>query len=211
MRQAKRSWTNAGALSCTLAVAAFLAAGCGMDESGPMAPRPDALDPADLTLQHSPQPSQPQRKPETITAIGVSEEISVAVLVKAKDGGVVTAGRHRLTIPPGALKTDTMIQLKDVTGSAGFVACEAYPEGLEFSKPALLESSFRDLKDPFGFTIYWIANPGQLNEDWVDMRARLSADNQGLAIWLWHFSTYAPGKAGWAPRRGGQGHFRPEN
>ncbi|MDZ4805000.1 MAG: hypothetical protein SGI90_09090 [Candidatus Eisenbacteria bacterium] len=211
MQQAKRSWTSAGTLSCTLAVAAFLAAGCGMDESGPLAPRAEALDPTDLALQHSPQPSQPQRKPETIAAIDVAEDVSVAVLVRAKDGGVVSAGRHRLTIPSGALKTDTMIQLKDVTGSAGFVSCEAYPEGLEFSKPVLLESSFRDLKDPFGFTIYWIANPGKSDENWVDMRAGLSADTQGLAVRLSHFSTYAPGKAGWAPRRGGQGHFRPEN
>ncbi|TPW13126.1 MAG: hypothetical protein FD129_1330 [bacterium] len=190
-----------------LAAVLLLLVGCATDDNGPLAPAPAPLDPAPFAAP-APLPSQPKRKPETITVITVTEDISSSVLVTAKNGGVVSAGRHRLTIPPGALKDDTLIQLKDVTGSAGFVACEAYPEGLEFLKPALLESSFRDIRSPVGFTIYWVANPGQTDEQWIDMRAGLSADGTGLAVQLQHFSTYAPGKAGWAPRRGGEGHFR---
>lgn len=193
-----------------LALILLVAVGCSVDEGGPLAPTAERLDPQSLVTP-APLPSLPQRKPETIDVIAVTEDIATAVLITAKAGGTVTAGRHRLTIPPGALKTDTIILLKDVTGTAGFVSCEAYPEGLEFLKPALLESSFRDLRDPVGFTIYWIANPGQSNEDWIDMRANISANTQGLAVWLHHFSTYAPGKAGWSPRRGGSRHFRSEN
>lgn len=192
----------------TLVVLAIV--GCALDDGNPLAPTGNVLDPGS-EIAPDPVPRTPARKPETITVITATEDIFSAVLVTAKAGGVVTAGRHRLRIPPGALKSDTIIQLKDVTGTAGFVSCEAYPEGLEFLKPALLESSFRDLKSPLGFTIYWIANPGKSDEEWVDMRAGLSTDGQGLGVSLHHFSTYAPGKAGWSPRRGGSGHFRPIN
>jgi len=197
-------WTTA------LAWVVLANVGCAVDDGGPTAPSRNPLEPS-AVVAPGPLPQTVARTPETITVITVTEDIVSQVFITAKAGGVVTAGRHRLTIPPGALKSDTTIMLRDVTGTIGFVACEAYPEGLEFLKPALLESSFRDLKSPAGFTIYWIANPGMPDEEWVDMQAGLSCDAQGLGIWLHHFSTYAPGKAGWIPRRGGQGHFRPIN
>jgi hypothetical protein len=184
-------------------------AGCGSHEA-PVAPKAgfesDAATPAPGP---TPTPTT-ARKPETITVIGAVETIERSAAIKAKEGGVIVAGRHRLTVPAGALKNDTVIVLKDVSGSVGYVACEAYPEGLEFQKPVLLETSIGDLRHPFGFTIYWIANPGQPGESWLDMTATTTADGTSLAAWLTHFSTYAPGKAGWQPRRGGPGHFRNE-
>jgi len=199
--------SRAGFVATTLVVAMSLA-GCGSYDlilspttgvHGEGAALPGPMPPSQAT---------PTRNPETITIIGGTETITRTELIRASTGGVVTAGRHRLTIPPGALKDDTSIQLKDISGSAGYVACEAYPEGLTFEKPVLLETSFGDLKNPFGYTIYWIANPGKADEEWVDMTSSLSSDGSGLTAWLTHFSTYAPGKAGWTPRRGVPGHLR---
>lgn len=152
------------------------------------------------------------RKPETVsTVLKDGSCISVTVLVRALDGGVVESGRHRLTIPPNALDSDTEITLVDVSMKLGYVSCEAYPEGLQFRKPARLESSFKDLKDPTGYSIFWVRDPGSRDEEWIDMRARVSLDGTGLTAMLTHFSTYAPGKAGWTPRRSGPGRVLSED
>ncbi|HEX7879795.1 MAG TPA: hypothetical protein VF720_10320 [Candidatus Eisenbacteria bacterium] len=190
----------------TIAVTISLA-GCGTHDA-PVAPKAGFED-AGTTTPLPPAEAIAARRPETIDAID-AEDVSRTQIIRAASGGVITAGRHRLTIPPGALKQDTSIQLKDVSGSEGYVACEAYPEGLTFEKPVLLETFIGDIKNPFGYTIFWIANPGKSNENWVDMQATVTPDGQSLEAWLSHFSSYAPGKAGWTPRRGVPGHFRNE-
>ena len=172
-------------LGAALALLVLVAAGCG-EMATPFQPDSSSkagFDPSGAALP-GPAPTEP-------------------VLVRAKDGGVVVAGRHRLIIPPDALQFDTTIKLTDVTGSNGYVACEAMPEGLHFMKPVQLKTDFSDIRNPSGFTIFWVANPGKSGEAWIDTRATVSPDGTGLTTWLTHFSTYAPGKAGWGPRRGG--------
>ena len=194
-------------LGAALALLVLVAAGCG-EMATPFQPDSSSkagFDPSGAALP-GPAPTEPvavQRKPETVVIIAPAEDVSSSVLVRAKDGGVVVAGRHRLIIPPDALQFDTTIKLTDVTGSNGYVACEAMPEGLHFMKPVQLKTDFSDIRNPSGFTIFWVANPGKSGEAWIDTRATVSPDGTGLTTWLTHFSTYAPGKAGWGPRRGG--------
>jgi hypothetical protein len=195
-------------VAATLVVTMSLA-GCGRHEA-PVAPKAGFEEEGATTPTPGPLASAvAAKRPETIDVID-AEVVTRTQIIRAASGGVITAGRHRLTIPPGALKQDTAIELKDVSGAAGYVACEAYPEGLTFDKPVRLETCIGDLKNPFGWTIFWIVNPGKNNEDWVDMLATVSPDGQSLEAWLTHFSSYAPGKAGWSPRRGVPGHFRSE-
>lgn len=137
--------------------------------------------------------------------------VETRVFVTAKEGGSVQAGRHQLVIPAGALPADTLITLRDVTSSSGHVACEAYPEGLHFLKPVLLTTHIGDVVDPTGYQIYWVSNPGLAAEDWVRMKSSLNSEGDGLCTWLQHFSTYAPGKAGWGPKAGGRSHSQFEH
>jgi hypothetical protein len=186
----------------------LLSAGCGKMSSDPTSPVLGGSAGLEPLIEVSPTTV---RKPQTVS-VGLKDgsALSVNVLVRADVGGVVESGRHRLTIPPYALEQDTEITLVDVSMERGYVACEAYPEGLQFQKPARLESSFKDLKDPAGYSIFWVRDPGTRDEEWIDMRAGLNADGTGLVAMLTHFSTYAPGKAGWTPRRSGPGRVRPD-
>ena len=183
------------------ALALVSGAGCGGSESGQRFPTGTGT--ADLSFSAGTTTTFARRRPQTVeVSVLDPEPISTTVLVTAKAGGLLTAGRHQLRIPAGALKSDTEITLKDMSGMVGFVTCEAYPEGIEFQVPVQLQTSFGDLKEPSKYTVFWIANPGSPDESWIDMRAVLSSDGMGLTTELTHFSTYAPGKAGWGPRRG---------
>jgi hypothetical protein len=182
------------------ALALVSGAGCGETETGRQ--HPTVFTPSDLSHSVGTTTTFARSRPQTVEVHVLDPEpISTTVLVTAKAGGLLTAGRHQLRIPAGALKYDTEITLRDMSGMAGFVTCEAYPEGLEFLVPVQLQTTFGDLKQPSRYTVFWIANPGSSDETWIDMHAVLSADGMGLTTELTHFSTYAPGKAGWGPRR----------
>jgi hypothetical protein len=200
-------------LAAALLAATVSVLGCAGESASPVAPPKSgwiddqALGPPATTPAPAPAPTLPpvpaQRKPVAVEVDVPVDDVVRSVVVVAKNGAVINAGRHRLTIPPGALTKDMVITLKDLSGSAGFVVCEALPEGLEFQKPVLLETRFRDIKEPAGHSIFWIANPGLATETWVDTGAQPNGDASGLSTWITHFSQYAPGKAGWGPRGGG--------
>lgn len=178
--------------------------GCAEDGGLPGAPTA-AGPPVTLTGATTLEPAEPvteNPRPGLVPVVVSLDAVSSTVLIKAAQGGVVTAGRHRLIVPPGALKVDTEITLRDISSDNGYVTCEALPEGLQFQAPAWLETRFGDVIDPHGFTIYWVADPGTPAETWIELPARYTSDGQGLAVRLNHFSTYAPGKAGWGPVRG---------
>jgi hypothetical protein len=117
--------------------------------------------------------------------------------ISALLGGTITAGRHTLVFPPGALRSDTIITLRDLTGVKGRVECEALPEGLSFRLPVLLTSRFSDLVLVRAHTMYWIVGEDTPDEEWVPVGGVVSIGNLGLSVNLRHFSKYAPGKAGW--------------
>jgi hypothetical protein len=112
-------------------------------------------------------------------------------LVRADKGGVVKYGRFQVTFPAGALKEDTYITIRDP--GLRYMMCDLEPEGIRFNQPVELEV---DLKGTGitgdTWTIFWW-NPA--TGLWEDQHGVFSGDRVNAS--LGHFSTYAPGKAGW--------------
>lgn len=190
-------------LTAMVVIASSGVLGCAREAASPVAPPKSGWIDDQALGSPTPSPAPAERKPLAVAVAQPADDIVVSVIVDASEGAVINAGRHRLTIPPGALPKDLVITLKDISGSAGYVVCEALPEGLQFQKPVLLETRFRDIKEPTGHSIFWISNPGQPTERWLDTGALVNNDATGLSTWITHFSQYAPGKAGWGPRGGG--------
>jgi hypothetical protein len=117
------------------------------------------------------------------------------VRISAAQGGTITAGRFTLQFPPGALRKDTVITLRDISAGSGRVECEALPEGLQFRVPVMLTTRFSDIVDPQGYSIYCVVSGGKGSEKWEFVGGQ--ASSEGVTAPLRHFSRYAPGKAGW--------------
>ena len=110
---------------------------------------------------------------------------------------MVTAGRHTVIIPPGALYQDTTIQVEDESDD-GVVRCELKPHGINFRNPVTLVTRFSDLDNPAGYTMFWdAASPMSAVDIWVEVGGQVTPDRLGIQVQLNHFSAYAPGKAGW--------------
>jgi hypothetical protein len=141
-----------------------------------------SLQPADVDVVEAP-----------ITGQVIERQKRISALL----GGTITAGRHTLVFPPGALRRDTVITLRDLTGVKGRVECEALPHGIQFRLPVLLTTRFSDLALVRAHTMYWIVDEDTPDEEWVPVGGVVSIGNLGLSVNLSHFSKYAPGKAGW--------------
>lgn len=63
-------------------------------------------------------------------------------------GGVIVVGTHKLTIPAGALSRTVTIKAEQVPGNVNSVRFS--PEGLQFSKTASLELSYRNCSPLLG-------------------------------------------------------------
>jgi hypothetical protein len=115
--------------------------------------------------------------------------------ITAAVGGVVEFGRFKVTIPPGALATDTDITVKDPGGP--YVNCELGPHGTQFLFPVTLEVDLQGLGYlPWtDWTVYWHAGP----DLWVDQGGVLDWRRGKVRARLQHFSEYDPGRgrAGW--------------
>lgn len=71
-----------------------------------------------------------------------TQPYAVTTKVVGTNGGTITVGTHRLTIPAGALKKSVTIKAEQVSGKVNSVRFS--PEGLQFSKAASLELSYRN-------------------------------------------------------------------
>lgn len=71
-----------------------------------------------------------------------TQPYAVTTKVIGPQGGVITVGTHRLTIPAGALNRSVTIKAEQVPGNVNSVRFS--PEGLQFSKPATLELSYKN-------------------------------------------------------------------
>jgi hypothetical protein len=116
------------------------------------------------------------------------------VMIEADKGGKVVCGRYQVTLPAGALASDTYITVRDPGN--WFVSCELEPHGIQFLVPVELQIDLHGLYySPFtDWSIFWLAgDDGQ----WQNQGGSF-ADEKVKAS-LWHFSTYAParGRAGW--------------
>lgn len=129
--------------SCMLAICVAVlavATGCGeRDTGGTLAPQ--TFD-ASSGLANSSELLPGQRRP-----IETTEGSATARLVKCERrpaavgsaeigprGGELIVGRARLIVPPGALRSETLISAAAPSGDVAFVSFQ--PEGLVFRKPA---------------------------------------------------------------------------
>jgi hypothetical protein len=71
-----------------------------------------------------------------------TQPYAVTTKVVGPQGGVITVGTHRLTIPAGALNRSVTIKAEQVPGNVNSVRFS--PEGLQFAKPATVELSYRN-------------------------------------------------------------------
>lgn len=114
--------------------------------------------------------------------------------VDGSAGAVLTAGRFRLIIPPGAFEGTQTIRLEPGTGT--YVECRLYPEGLAFDVPVTLSM---DLSGTTGATdrnatIYWY---DPVAGSWVDVGGTYTLVDRSVSTPLEHFSDYRAGRAGW--------------
>ena len=71
-----------------------------------------------------------------------SQPYAVTTRVVGPSGGIITVGTHRLLIPAGALSRSVAIKAEQVPGHVNSVRFS--PEGLQFSRPATVELSYRN-------------------------------------------------------------------
>ncbi|MEO7987583.1 MAG: hypothetical protein ABI766_13715 [Gemmatimonadales bacterium] len=77
-----------------------------------------------------------------------TQPYAVATKSIGRQGGVIVVGTHKLTIPAGALSRTVTIKAEQVPGNVNSVRFS--PEGLQFSKTASLELSYRNCSPLLG-------------------------------------------------------------
>ncbi|MCA9727954.1 MAG: hypothetical protein KC729_09750 [Candidatus Eisenbacteria bacterium] len=118
---------------------------------------------------------------------------STARVVPSASGGELDFGIFHLSIPPGALATDTSYRLE--VPEASSVRVNLYPHGAKFLKPVTITvdlSQATNVGDDA--TLYWYDED---NGEWVNVGGTFDRQTRTLVTKLSHFSTYAPGRAGW--------------
>lgn len=104
-------------------------------------------------------------------------------------GGVITIGRHSLTVPAGALAETVVIT--GTTDSSKFNAVSFQPEGLQFAVPAQLTMSYANCR---GLPTLLPVRIAYTTDALVILEYLLSTDNrfeQTVSADLDHFSKYA--------------------
>jgi hypothetical protein len=71
-----------------------------------------------------------------------TQPYAVTTKVVGTQGGTIVVGTHRLLIPAGALDRSVTIKAEQVPGNVNSVRFS--PEGLQFSRPATVELSYRN-------------------------------------------------------------------
>ena len=142
-----------------------------------------------------PEVTEPTATP-TDRGIPIGEP--VRAIVGAAGGAVITAdGRFTLTIPAGALTTDTAIEVQPLTPTAPGGMVEAYelgPPGQTFALPVVLTRAFDAEADgtPLAWMTqdddgYWIVAEG----------AELDAEAGTFSVETLHFSPWGVVTSGW--------------
>ncbi len=97
----------------------------------------------------------------------------------------------------GALDKDTEIKAVDVSAVRGYPCVELYPEGIQFKNPVTLKTRVPAGTRPSECRMWWWGDDKSGAHSWIDIGGTVSADGRWITVQLEHFSTYAPGKAGW--------------
>ncbi len=112
---------------------------------------------------------------------------AVTTQVVGTDGGTITVGTHRLTIPAGALSQSVTIRAEQVSDRVNSVRFS--PEGLTFAKPAKLTMSYSNCSP-----LLLLKRVVYTNEQLFILELLPSLDdlrNQTVTGDLRHFSRYA--------------------
>jgi hypothetical protein len=172
------------------------------------APSEEIANPAEPEIQ--PQPAQEVAKPVLPAIPDEPNPLSVSPLLDddqavevtlPEAGGVIQAEsggvRYTLTVPEGALLSEQdlrmtpVIEIGGLPMSGGLIGAVKFePEGLRFSKPAVLHITVPAGFDPQQVTGFAYSGAGQ---EFHLYPARVDGDK--IEIELWHFSGYGSGAA----------------
>jgi hypothetical protein len=169
-----------GALALAALLIALTVTGCGNEGTVPTASEGTTADP--LAFE-GPDPSPSPRGHE-----------AEPKFIKSGETGDLKLDRWTLTIEKDAMRDKADITMENA--SAKYVMVELGPDGLEFDKPVKLEVDLSGLKwDPHtDWTMWWF------NEErgcWEDMGGTFDPETEVLTVYIDHFSTWGPGRAGW--------------
>lgn len=159
----------------------------GDDEDGP--------DDGDDGSSGDPTPELPDQVPDFVgDLIGDIDPGTQTLHIDPSSGGAVEQSVFRLDVPAGALNSAATVQM--TVESANQVKVHLGPDGLQFTEPAEL---FIDLSEIVGtlsgpYSMFWW-DPDA--EEWVNIGGDWDPETRILRAAIWHFSDYAPGRAGW--------------
>lgn len=175
---------------------ALVFAGCG-SESGPLAPEEPALS-LDSTDRADLSAAGPVESGLIGGGIGGLLR-AVTQLILPRVGGLLSADRYTLIVPPGALPRPTLYELLPLRD--GNLTVELGPHGAQFSQPVTLSIDLRQTSlaslPPEEVTLYWW---DEASREWVDVGGDYDPVTGLLTSQLAHFSRYRPGqspRAGW--------------
>jgi hypothetical protein len=109
-------------------------------------------------------------------------------------GGVVSDGRYRIHVPPGAVTEPTTFELRYFED--GMTVFELLPHGVEFHVPVtiVVDLTGTTLEKASDVSLYWYDEDA---EDWVDVGGVWNRRNNRLVGTTTHFSKWGSGRAGW--------------
>lgn len=129
------------------------------------------------------------------TPVGSTERVITDAL-----GGQITHGKVRLDVPAGALDlaTSTMFRVEIPAGNAFRI--NLYPHKAQFRKPVTLTIDLSDATNVGDHVaLYWYDEDANV---WKNVGGKYDPVTKTLVTKLNHFSTYAPGRAGWSGEPG---------
>jgi hypothetical protein len=128
--------------------------------------------------------------PTTSTPIGTTEkDISNAL------GGQIVHGKVRLDVPPSALDLATTTRYKVEIPAGNEFRINLYPHRSQFREPVTLTIDLSDAVNVGeNVTLYWYDED---SNQWKNVGGTYDPVTKVLVAKLSHFSTYAPGRAGW--------------
>ena len=168
--------TRMARLTVPLAVIAALALACrGTD--GPTGPAPTRLASGVATMNHGTSPVGDDIVFVVKRQSPLSGNVTASGTIGAAGGEIrIPSAGLRVTFPPGAVRTPTLITL--TANSGGDASYEFQPHGIHFAVPVTVEqdvrytiaSRFPELEDKLRGSYY----EGNLNDDYVDAQHRFA-------------------------------------
>ncbi len=177
-------------LLLAIATLCLVAASCTQNTTTPQIPGSP-----EFQRVMDPSPSASPLRQGDATMSNAAKKAEASQLIAADTGGTVNTGRYTVTIPAGALATDTMITVQ-VKENMGIVGCELLPHGITFATPVKLTISLTgtDYTGIGPVTIFWYDTA---QKGWVDVGGTFELPTFELSTQLSHFSTYRAGRSGW--------------